>query len=58
MRTVVTLMLFSFGGWAQFRTNVPLVVAPTTVTDSKHQGRAGYVYNSINCYQCHPRGSG
>jgi hypothetical protein len=26
-------------------------------TDSKHSGRAGYVWNSANCYQCHPRGS-
>ena len=27
-----------------------------TSTDSKHQGVAGYVYNSINCYSCHPTG--
>ncbi len=26
-------------------------------TDSHHSGRAGYVWNSANCYQCHPRGS-
>jgi hypothetical protein len=25
-------------------------------TDSKHQGKSGYVYNSANCYACHPRG--
>ena len=25
-------------------------------TDSHHQGRAGYVYNSPNCYACHPQG--
>jgi Zn finger protein HypA/HybF involved in hydrogenase expression len=29
-----------------------------TQTDSKHNGRAGYVWNSVNCYQCHPRGNG
>ncbi len=27
-------------------------------TDSIHQGRTGYVYNSINCYQCHKGGGG
>ena len=27
-------------------------------TDSRHSGRTGYVYNSANCYACHPRGSG
>ena len=25
-------------------------------TDSNHQGVSGYVYNSNNCYQCHPSG--
>ena len=25
-------------------------------TDSHHQGRAGYVYDSQACYSCHPRG--
>jgi hypothetical protein len=24
--------------------------------DSKHRGRTGYVYNSANCYSCHPNG--
>lgn len=28
-----------------------------TQTDSNHNGVTGYVWNSINCYQCHPRGS-
>jgi hypothetical protein len=27
-------------------------------TDSNHQGVGGYVYNSINCYQCHRNGQG
>jgi hypothetical protein len=24
--------------------------------DDKHKGERGYVYNSQNCYSCHPRG--
>ena len=27
-------------------------------TDSHHRGVGGYVYNSINCYQCHRNGRG
>ena len=27
-------------------------------TDQNHQGVPGYVYNSQNCYQCHPTGHG
>ncbi len=27
-------------------------------TDQEHQGVPGYVYNSTNCYQCHPTGHG
>jgi hypothetical protein len=27
-------------------------------TNSNHSGVKGYVYNSINCYQCHPNGNG
>lgn len=27
-------------------------------TDQDHQGVHGYVYNSTNCYQCHPTGGG
>jgi hypothetical protein len=29
-----------------------------TKTDQQHQGVRGYVYNSPNCYQCHPSGRG
>ena len=29
-----------------------------TSTDQNHSGVRGYVYNSLNCYQCHPTGSG
>src|SRR5437660_1093018 len=27
-------------------------------TDSRHQGVGGYVYNSVNCYNCHRNGRG
>ena len=27
-------------------------------TDPRHAGVRGYVYNSTNCYQCHPNGQG
>ena len=27
-------------------------------TDQIHQGISGYVYNSVNCYQCHKNGGG
>jgi len=30
---------------------------PKSSTDSDHRGESGYVYNSTNCYSCHPRGS-
>jgi hypothetical protein len=29
-----------------------------TQTNSQHSGVKGYVYNSANCYQCHPNGTG
>jgi len=35
MRLAAALVLLSCSGWAQFKSNVPLVVAPTTVTDTK-----------------------
>ena len=28
-----------------------------TDTDNHHQGVSGYVYNSVNCYACHPQGT-
>jgi hypothetical protein len=30
---------------------------PQAQTDATHRGRTGYVYNSANCYSCHPRGN-
>jgi VWFA-related protein len=35
MRAAVVMLLLACAGWAQFKSTVPLVVAPTTVTDSK-----------------------
>jgi VWFA-related protein len=35
MRVATAIIVLSCAGWAQFRSTVPLVVAPTTVTDSK-----------------------
>jgi nitrate/TMAO reductase-like tetraheme cytochrome c subunit len=27
-----------------------------TDMDKEHKGKSGYVYNSVNCYACHPKG--
>jgi VWFA-related protein len=35
MRVAAAIVLLTWTGWAQFKSTVPLVVAPTTVTDSK-----------------------
>jgi VWFA-related protein len=35
MRVAAAIAVLACSGWAQFRSTVPLVVAPTTVTDSK-----------------------
>ena len=35
MRVGAAIVLLASSGWAQFKSTVPLVVAPTTVTDSK-----------------------
>ena len=35
MRVATALLMLAVSGWAQFKSTVPLVVAPTTVTDSK-----------------------
>jgi len=35
MRVVAVVLIFAWTGWAQFKSTAPLVVAPTTVTDSK-----------------------
>jgi VWFA-related protein len=35
MRVAAAIVMFTTSGWAQFKSTVPLVVAPTTVADSK-----------------------
>jgi VWFA-related protein len=35
MRVAAAIVMFACAGWAQFKSTAPLVVAPTTVTDSK-----------------------
>jgi len=35
MRVAIAIVLITCAGWAQFKSTAPLVVAPTTVTDSK-----------------------
>jgi len=35
MRIAAAIVILACTGWAQFRSTVPLVIAPTTVTDSK-----------------------
>ncbi|MDQ2900135.1 MAG: hypothetical protein M3Y07_10080 [Acidobacteriota bacterium] len=35
MRVAAVIVVLTCAGWAQFKSTVPLVVAPTTVTDSK-----------------------
>jgi hypothetical protein len=35
VRVVAAIVLLASTGWAQFKSTVPLVLAPTTVTDSK-----------------------
>ncbi len=35
MRVAAAIVLLAFTGWSQFKTTVPLIVAPTVVTDSR-----------------------
>ena len=37
MRVAAAVIMLACTGWAQFKSTAPLVVAPTTVTDSKGQ---------------------
>ena len=50
MRVAVTLVLLACTGWAQFRTTVPLVVAPTTVTDPKGRYVDGLTVEDLTLY--------
>ncbi|MGI8741553.1 MAG: hypothetical protein ACR2NN_03070 [Bryobacteraceae bacterium] len=35
MRVAAVIAVLSCSGWAQFKSTIPLVVAPATITDSK-----------------------
>jgi len=35
VRVAAAIVLLAFTGWSQFKTTVPLIVAPTVVTDSR-----------------------
>jgi VWFA-related protein len=50
MRVAAALFLLNCAGWAQFKSNVPLVVAPTTVTDSKGHYVDGLTQEDLALY--------
>lgn len=50
MRLAGCVLLFTCAGWAQFKSTVPLVVAPTTVTDSKGRYVEGLTSEDLNLY--------
>ncbi len=50
MRLTVAILLLSSSAWAQFKSTVPLVVAPTTVTDSKGHNVDGLTTDDLILY--------
>jgi VWFA-related protein len=50
MRLAAALILLTGSSWAQFKSNVPLVVAPTTVTDSKGHYMDGLTTDDLILY--------
>jgi len=50
MRIVAALIVLTTAGWAQFKSTVPLVVAPTTVTDSKGRYVDGLTLEDLFLY--------
>ena len=50
MRLTVAILLLSSTNWAQFKSTVPLVVAPTTVTDSKGHNVDGLTADDLILY--------
>jgi len=50
MRAAAAIAVLACSGWAQFRSTVPLVVAPTTVTDSKGRYVDGLTPNDLILY--------
>jgi VWFA-related protein len=50
MRVAAAIIMLSCAGWAQFKSTVPLVVAPTTVTDSKGRYVDGLTLQDLILY--------
>ncbi len=50
MRAVAAFVVLNCAGWAQFKSNVPLVVAPATVTDSKGRYVDGLTAEDLTLY--------
>ena len=50
MRVSATIIVLNCAGWAQFKSTVPLVVAPTTVTDSKERYVDGLTSEDLILY--------
>ncbi len=50
MRVIAALVVFTCAGWAQFKSTVPLVIAPTTVTDSKGRYVDGLTPEDLTLY--------
>jgi VWFA-related protein len=57
MRVPVGIVMFACTGWAQFKSNVPLVVAPTTVTDHKGHYVDGLTQDDLTLYDNNVRQS-
>ena len=50
MRVAAAIIMLTCAGWAQFKSTVPLVVAPTTVTDSKGRYVDGLTLQDLILY--------
>jgi|WetSurMetagenome_2_1015567.scaffolds.fasta_scaffold40529_2 VWFA-related protein len=50
MRVAATLVVLACAGWAQFKSTVPLVIAPTTVTDSRGRYVDGLTPEDLTLY--------
>jgi VWFA-related protein len=50
MRVAAAIIMLTCAGWAQFKSTVPLVVAPTTVTDSKGRYVDGLALQDLILY--------
>src|SRR6266446_2694108 len=50
MRVAAGIAVLACAGWAQFKSNVPLVVAPATVTDSKGRYVDGLTAEDLTLY--------